>query len=180
MRPYGRVKFNLQLINWSTIFLHTDTFRKVCSFEVEKEYFKIKCKDKHWLSYNFSFVGILCRMASIQVWLLTLFLKGPLGFLLNLKMNHSPVSLHNNAMLATRPQSCRVTSSTQDWTSASWSHHRWEDECGERFCFTPEGSQCSWHGCRYVQLLSVLACRQKGSYMLKWEPNCHQLHIFFK
>lgn len=59
----------------------------------------------------------------------------------------------------------------------SLSHHPWDNESGERFCFTSEDSQCSWQGCRYFQLLPLLACRQKGSYRLRHEPNRRQLYF---
>lgn len=55
----------------------------------------------------------------------------------------------------------------------------WDNESGERFCFTSEDSHHSWRHCRYFQLLPLLACRQKGSQRLRHESNCWQLMVFF-
>lgn len=54
----------------------------------------------------------------------------------------------------------------------------WDNESGERFCFTSEDSHCSWQHCRYFQLLPLLACRQKSSYRLRHDSNCWQPMFF--
>ena len=81
------------------------------------------------------------------------------------KISRSPTSLPNNVPLATGPQSWRVTSCGREWARLALCLNTAEIMRVEKGFVLPLRTPSAAD--RYVQLLLLLACRQKGSHRLR-------------
>lgn len=105
---------------------------------------------RHWLYGNDSLYTSLVKISCAPIWQQCCW-----------QMENNPVRSHHGRQECSSVSLC------------------WDNESGERFCFTSEDSHHSWRHCRYFQLLPLLACRQKGSQRLRHESNRCQLGFFF-